>query len=140
MSGRIFYLWSPKMKLTNTFVDRKQGNGKVQKHSDGGGLFLYITPEGKKSWRLAYRFMGKQKLLVIGPYPAIGLKEARERRESAKKLLVDNIDPNVVKQAAKAAAATAARDSFEPIAREWVERNAPRWSEAYRLNILDRMP
>lgn len=127
------------MKLTNTFVDRKQGNGKVQKHSDGGGLFLYITPEGKKSWRLAYRFMGKQKLLAIGPYPAIGLKEARERREAAKKLLVDNIDPSVAKQAAKAAAATAARDSFEPIAREWVERNAPRWSEAYRLNILDRM-
>jgi predicted GNAT family acetyltransferase len=56
------------VKLTDTFVKRKQGNGKVQKHSDGGGLFLYITPEGKKLWRLAYRFLGKQKLLVIGPY------------------------------------------------------------------------
>lgn len=127
------------MKLTHTFVERKQGNGKVQKHSDGGGLFLYITPTGKKSWRLAYRFMGKQKLLVIGPFPAIGLKEARERREAAKKLLVDNIDPSVAKQTAKAAAASALKDSFEPIAREWVERNAPRWSEAYRLNILDRL-
>lgn len=127
------------MKLTDTFVKRKQGNDKVQKHSDGGGLFLYITPTGKKSWRLAYRFMGKQKLLVIGPYPSISLKEARERREAAKKLLVDNIDPSVAKQAAKAAAASAARDAFEPIAREWVERNASRWSEAYRLNILDRL-
>ena len=127
------------MKLTNTFAERKQGNGKVQKHSDGGGLFLYITPTGKKSWRLAYRFLGKQKLLVIGPYPAISLKEARERREAAKKLLVDNIDPSVAKQTAKAAAANAARDSFEPIAREWVERNATRWSEAYQFNILDRM-
>ena len=96
------------MKLTNTFAERKQGNGKVQKHSDGGGLFLYITPTGKKSWRLAYRFLGKQKLLVIGPYPAISLKEARERREAAKKLLVDNIDPSVAKQTAKAAAANAA--------------------------------
>ncbi len=127
------------MKLTDTFVKRKQGNGKAQKHSDGGGLFLYITPTGKKSWRLAYRFMGKQKLLVIGPYPAIGLKEARERREAAKKLLVDNIDPSTAKQAAKAAAANAARDSFEPIALEWLERNAPRWSVAYKENILDRM-
>ena len=127
------------MKLTNTFAERKQGNGKVQKHSDGGGLFLYITPTGKKSWRLAYRFLGKQKLLVIGPYPAISLKEARERREAAKKLLVDNIDPSVAKQTAKAAAANAATDSFEPIAREWVERNATRWSEAYKLNIIDRM-
>lgn len=85
------------MKLTDTFVKRKQGNDKVQKHSDGGGLFLYITPTGKKSWRLAYRFMGKQKLLVIGPYPSISLKEARERREAAKKLLVDNIDPSTAK-------------------------------------------
>ena len=66
------------MKLTDTFVKRRQGNGKVQKHSDGGGLFLYITPEGKKSWRLAYRFLGKQKLLVIGPYPSISLKDARD--------------------------------------------------------------
>ena len=127
------------MKLTDTFVKRKQGNGKVQKHSDGGGLFLYITPEGKKSWRLAYRFMGKQKLLVIGPYPAIGLKEARERREAAKKLLVDNIDPSVAKQAAKAAAASAAKDSFEAIALEWLERNAAKWSTAYKENILDRL-
>lgn len=127
------------MKLTDTFVKRKQGNDKVQKHSDGGGLFLYITPTGKKSWRLAYRFAGKQKLLVIGPYPAISLKEARERREAAKKLLVDNIDPSTAKQAAKAAAASAARDSFEVVAREWVERNAAKWSEVYRLNILDRL-
>jgi integrase len=127
------------VKLTDTFVKRKQGNGKVQKHSDGGGLFLYITPTGKKSWRLAYRFMGKQKLLVIGPYPAISLKEARERREAAKKLLVDNVDPSVAKQAAKAAAASAARDSFEAISLEWVERNASRWSVAYKENILDRL-
>lgn len=127
------------MKLTDTFVKRKQGNDKVQKHSDGGGLFLYITPTGKKSWRLAYRFMGKQKLLVIGPYPSISLKEARERRDAAKKLLVDNIDPSTAKQAAKVAAANAARDNFEAIAREWVERNAVKWSKAYRFNILDRM-
>ncbi|MDL2313670.1 integrase arm-type DNA-binding domain-containing protein [Desulfovibrio sp. OttesenSCG-928-C14] len=127
------------MKLTDTFVKRKQGNGNVQKHSDGGGLFLYITPTGKKSWRLAYRFAGKQKLLVIGPYPAISLKEARERRDAAKKLLVDNIDPSAAKQAAKVAAANAARDSFETVAREWVERNAAKWSDAYRLNILDRL-
>ena len=47
------------MKLADTFVKTRKGNGKVQKHTDGGGLFLYITPEGKKSWRLGYRFMGK---------------------------------------------------------------------------------
>ena len=52
---------------------------------------------------------------------------------------MDNIDPSVAKQTAKAAAASAARDSFEAIALEWLERNASRWSVAYKENILDRM-
>jgi len=86
------------MKLTDTFVKRKQGNGKAQKFADGGGLLLYISPKGTKSWRMAYRYLGKHKLLVIGPYPAVSLKEARERREAAKKLLLDNIDPSAAKR------------------------------------------
>ena len=127
------------MKLSDTFVKRRQGNGKVQKHADGGGLFLYVTPEGKKSWRLAYRFLGKQKLLVIGPYPAISLKEARERREAAKKLLVDNIDPSTAKQEAKAAATIAAKNSFEAVAREWVEKYSGDWSPSYKQHVLHRL-
>ena len=127
------------MKLTDTFVKRKQGNGKVQKHSDGGGLFLYITPEGKKSWRLAYRYLGKQKLLVIGPYPAISLKEARERREAAKKLLLDNIDPSAAKQEAKAIAASTAKNSFEAVAREWVEKYSGDWSASYKSHVMHRL-
>jgi integrase len=123
------------MKLTDTFVKRKQGNGKVQKHSDGGGLFLYITPEGKKSWRLAYRFLGKQKLLVIGPYPSISLKDARERRAEAKRLLVDNIDPSAAKQSAKAAAAEAANSSFELICYEWMEKYSNDWASATASNV-----
>ena len=122
------------MKLTDTFVKRKQGNGKVQKHSDGGGLFLYITPEGKKSWRLAYRFLGKQKLLVIGPSPSISLKDARDRRAEAKRLLVDNIDPSSAKQAAKVAAAEAAKSSFEIVCREWIENYSNKWAPSTAAN------
>lgn len=135
----IYTLWSETMKLTDTFVKRKQGNGKVQKHSDGGGLFLYITPTGSKSWRLAYRFMGKQKLLAIGPYPAISLKEARERREAAKKLLVDNIDPSTAKQEAKVAVAAAQKNSFEAIAREWLEKHSGAWSQGYKYRVVLRL-
>ena len=127
------------MKLSDTFIRRVNGNGAVQKHSDGGGLFLYVTPEGKKSWRLAYRFVGKQKLLVIGPYPAISLKEARERREAAKKLLVDNIDPSTAKQAAKAAAAGAVKNSFEAVAREWLEKYSNTWVPAYKKTLVYRL-
>ena len=127
------------MKLTDTFAKRKQANGKVQKHSDGGGLYLYITPEGKKSWRLGYRFLGKQKLLVIGPYPAISLKEARERREAAKKLLIDNIDPSTAKQEAKAAASLAVQNSFEAVAREWIEKKGNAWAEESRYQLIKRL-
>lgn len=72
------------MKLADTFIRHVTANGKVQKHSDGGGLFLYVTPTGKKSWRLAYRFAGRQKLISLGPYPSVSLREAREKREDAK--------------------------------------------------------
>jgi integrase len=127
------------MKLTDTFVKRKLGNGKAQKHADGGGLFLYVSPAGSKSWRMAYRFLGKHKLLVIGPYPTISLKEARERRDAAKRLLLDNIDPSTAKQEAKAAAAVAARNSFEAVAREWVGRYSADWSETYKGHIMHRL-
>ena len=127
------------MKLTDTFAKRKQGNGKVQKHSDGGGLYLYISPEGKKSWRMGYRFLGKQKLLVIGPYPAISLKEARERRDAAKKLLVDNIDPSTAKKEAKATAATAFENSFENVAREWIEKKSTSWQPQTKESLVSRL-
>lgn len=127
------------MKLADTFVKNKKGNGTVQKYADGGGLYLHITPEGKKSWRLGYRFMGKQKLLVIGPYPAICLKEARERREDAKKLLLDNIDPSAAKQEAKRIAANAAANSFQVIALEWLDKYSVKWTPAYKSHILRRM-
>ena len=127
------------MKLTDTFVKRRQGNGKTQKHSDGGGLFLYVSPAGNKSWRLAYRFMGKQKLLVIGPYPEISLKEARERRTEAKRLLLEHIDPSAAKQEAKAAAAMSARNSFEVVAREWFDKYSGGWTQGYKERVLHRL-
>lgn len=88
---------------------------------------------------MGYRFMGKQKLLVIGPYPSVSLKEARERRDTAKKLLVDNIDPSIAKQEAKAVAANAAKNSFQTIALEWLEKYSVNWTAAYKRHILRRM-
>lgn len=126
------------MKLTETFVKRSKGNGKVQKHADGSGLFLYIAPTGRKSWRLAYRFMGKQKLLVIGPYPEVGLMDARERRTEARRLLLGNIDPSVAKQKAKAMAVAAANNSFEVVAREWLAKYSGNWAEAHISHVRYR--
>ena len=69
--------------------------------SDGGGLFLLIRPDGAKYWRVGYRFAGKQNTLSLGIYPEVALDVARIRRDDARKLLADGIDPSVVRRAEK---------------------------------------
>ena len=76
---------------------------------------------------------------MIGPYPAISLKEARERREAAKKLLVDNIDPSTAKQEAKRAAANAQKNTFEAVACEWFEKYSPPWVEEHKRIVMGRL-
>ncbi|WP_302608473.1 integrase arm-type DNA-binding domain-containing protein [uncultured Desulfovibrio sp.] len=124
------------MKLSDTFIRHVTANGKVQKHSDGGGLFLYVTSAGKKSWRLAYRFAGRQKLISLGPYPSVSLREAREKREDAKKLLREHIDPSQARRQAREAAAEAARNSFEDVAREWYVKYSTKWVPSYRKTVI----
>ena len=86
------------MNLTDTHIRNLKPTDKVQKLTDGGGLYLHLAPGGSKLWRMAYRFEGKQKLLSFGPYPLVSLREAREKRDEARKLLLDGIDPMTKKK------------------------------------------
>ena len=70
--------------------------------ADGGGLFLLVMPGGAKYWRVGYRFAGKQNTLALGVYPDLMLEDARTRRDDARKLLADGIDPSAAKQLQKA--------------------------------------
>lgn len=111
------------MTLTDLNFRNIKKNGKIQKHADGGGLYLYVSPEGSTLWRMAYRYAGKQKTLSFGKYPRVTLKEAREKREAAKKLLDNGIDPMAEKKGAKAAIIAAEKEErnvFEAVAREWL--------------------
>jgi integrase len=90
-----------------------------KKLSDGGGLYLHVTPAGSKLWRLAYRFGGKQRLLALGPYPALTLSEARAERDRARGLLTKGIDPSQAKKEAKAARAESAT-TFRAVAGEFL--------------------
>ncbi|MFY9834752.1 MAG: Arm DNA-binding domain-containing protein, partial [Methylocystis sp.] len=101
------------MPLTDMEIRTAKPGARLIKLSDGGGLQLWIMPDGAKRWRFAYRLGGAQKLLAIGVYPATGLREAREAREEAKRLLADGQDPAFVKKVAKAAKATASANTFE---------------------------
>jgi Arm DNA-binding domain len=90
------------MPLTDTQCRNLKAIEKARKVSDGGGLFLQIEPTGSKLWRLAYRFEGKQKLLSLGRYPAVSLKDAWGKRDDARELLAKGIDPSIARKAEKA--------------------------------------
>ena len=110
------------MPLTELQVRSASPRSKVSKLSDGGGLQLWVTPDGAKRWRLAYRYGGGQKLLAIGVYPSVGLKEARAAREQAKRLLANGFDPSEAKKQAKIDRANAAENTFAAVAAELVDK------------------
>ena len=121
------------MKLTNTAIKNAKGRDKPYKLFDGHGLYLLVNPNGRKGWRLKYRFNGKEKLLSLGPYPDITLAKARERRSEARSLLLDGFDPSLAKRAAKFERLEQGANTFEAIGREWFGKNAPRWSESHTV-------
>jgi integrase len=107
------------MPLTDTQIRNARATaGRVRKLSDGEGLQLWIKPSGAKLWNLAYRFDGKQRKLAMGPYPRVSLKDARARRDEAKSLLDDGLDPSQQKRLAKLAATAENANTFAAIADE----------------------
>lgn len=126
------------MTLTDTTVRTAKPGEKPAKLFDERGLFLLLTPAGGKWWRLRYRFEGKEKLLSLGVYPDVGLKDARERRDAARKLLVNGIDPGENRKAQKATKQERLANSFEVVAREWYAKHAPNWVEHHGNRIIQR--
>jgi integrase len=111
------------MPLTDATIRAAKLDGKtVNKLSDGQGLQLWVTAGGGKLWNLAYRFNGKAKKLAIGAYPAIGLADARKKRDEAKALLASGIDPGQHKRIEKANKAQAAEHTFASMAAKLLDK------------------
>jgi integrase len=106
------------MKLTDTQVKRMKQRPRPFKVSDGGGLFLWVTPSGGKIWRWSYRFEGRAKLMSFGRYPDVPLALARERHAEARKLLASGVDPMAERKAEKAAE----ENSFQSVSKLWMEQ------------------
>jgi integrase len=106
---------------------------------DGGGLYLLITPSGGKLWRFKYRFDNKDGLMAFGSYPELSLADARQRREDARRLLANGVDPGAAKKAQKASRADSNANSFEVIAREWHEKFKDSWSESHAHVVINRL-
>jgi integrase len=127
------------MRLTDTICKKTKPSNKIKKLFDGEGLYLEITPTGGKYWKLKYRFLEKERKLALGDYPLISLKDAREKRNEARKLLDKGIDPSFAKQEAKRQSLLDATNTFEAIAKEWHDTVKGKWSENHASTILSRM-
>lgn len=127
------------MALTDIKLRAAKPQDKPYKVSDSGGLFLLVTPTGSKYWRLKYRFNSKEKLLAIGVYPIISLAEAREKRDQAKKQILNGVDPSVFKKTSRQALKIAMDGAFEIVAREWHLRNAQHWTPNHARLVLRRL-
>ena len=116
----------------------KPNSDKALRLSDEKGLYLLVAATGGKLWRLDYRFNGKRKTLALGSYPEVSLKDARDKRDAARKQITQGIDPSENKKAMKAAQ-TAQADTFEVVAREWHNKFKSSWAEIHGKNIIAAM-
>ncbi|MES2353284.1 MAG: integrase arm-type DNA-binding domain-containing protein [Pseudomonadota bacterium] len=139
------------MPLTDTAIRNAKPADKPIRLFDGGGLYLEISPNGGKWWRFKYRFDGKEKRFSLGVYPDVplaGRKDkdsgkwidgARDKRDKARQLLADGIDPGENRKATKATRADRAANSFEVVAREWFVKHKTGWAASHSDKIIKRL-
>lgn len=127
------------MPLTDTAIRNAKPAEKPVKMYDERGLFLIVTSAGGKWWRFRYSFSGKEKLLSLGIYPDVSLKEAREKRNVARKLITQGIDPGVHRKATKEVQAALTENCFEPICRKWLAQRKGTVETAQHVKTLARM-
>lgn len=130
----------PTMPLTQVAIKQSKWSGKPNgdKLSDEKGLFLLVNQSGKY-WKLKYRFAGKEKKLSLGVYPEVSLKEARVKRDEARKLIAEGTDPGIVRRQEKVARLVTNANSLESLAREWHQSQLARWSPGHAARVLESL-
>ncbi|MEO5334964.1 MAG: tyrosine-type recombinase/integrase [Magnetococcus sp. YQC-5] len=126
------------MPLSDTAIRNAKPTDKPFKLADSGGMYLLVNQAGRY-FRMDYRFDGKRKTLALGVYPDVGLKLARERRDSARRLLDEGIDPGEHRKVTRVTTVSRMEDSFEAVAREWYARNLAKWVESHADDIIRRL-
>lgn len=132
----------PKLATPLTDIQLRNASKKDKPYrlADGGGLYLLINPDGRKYWRMDYRLGTKRNTLAFGLYSdGVTLAEARAKRDAARKLLNDNIDPAQDRDEKKHVANIAASNTFEKLAREWHHNRLDAWSPSTAKETLDRL-
>ena len=129
------------MPLTDVKLRNAKTADKDYSITDGRGLSILVTKKGGKWWRFRYRYLGKAKLMSLGTYPEVTLVEARERRDDARRLLaqIPPVDPSQVKKNQKQSMIANQVNSFELVAREWLESFFMNLSESHKQKTLRRL-
>lgn len=127
------------MPLTDIIVKNLKPKDKQYKVADEKGMFLLVKPNGRKYWRLKYRFANKEKMFALGVYPEISLKNARKKREGVRKQLADGIDPSQQRKLEKLTRHINSENSFESIAREWHDTKKLGWTERHASYVIRRI-
>lgn len=122
--------------LTEMQVKNAKARERDYKLADSEGLYLYVTAKGHRSWRMKYRFAGKERRLVLGAYPDLGLREARDRKADARKLLREGRDPGIEAVKARVERAVASANTFEALARGWFALQEPRWTQIHASDVI----
>lgn len=135
--------------LTDTVIRNAKPADRPYRLFDAGGLYLEISPTGSKWSRLKYRVRGRdrvtgaekrlEKRLSLGTFPDVSLKAARKRRDEARALLGEGIDPSANRKEKRREALGREINSFESIAREWHGKRSARWSAVHARNVLHRL-
>ncbi|MES1189629.1 MAG: integrase arm-type DNA-binding domain-containing protein [Steroidobacter sp.] len=127
------------MPLTVTQIQNVKPQHKAVRLFDERGLYLEIVPSGGRWWRFKYRFAGKEKRISLGVYPDVGLKDAREKRDEARKQVAAGIDPGEVRKAAKHAIIEKTENTLAALAREWFAKYSPNWAPTHSSKIIRRL-
>ena len=136
----------PTNQLTELSIKQAKTKEKQYKLTDGEGMYLRVYPNGSKYWQLQYWFDGKQKILSFGVWPNISLKEARDKRFAAKKLIKEGIDPNDEKKE-RLEVQSSEREkekirkisTFQIVAHEWFSRQSTQWTERHSIGVLSSL-
>jgi hypothetical protein len=123
-----------KPRLLNLAADKfssAAARDKAYKLSDGDGMYMLVHPNGAKYWRLKYRLAGKERVYSIGVYPEVSLAEARRKRDTARKLIQEGVDPTIDRRVAKATATTHQATDFKGLAEEWFGQVSPGYAEQH---------
>ena len=127
------------MSLTDLAIRSVKRSTKPQKLFDSRGLYLLVSPNGSKHWRIKYHYAKKEKLLSLGEYPLVSLAEARDARDQLRKQLADGRDPAAIRKAERAGGLGQTLPTFLVVATEWYEQRKERWTADHGSRLFSRL-